>query len=271
MPPEPIRLATWNVNSVKIRIVQLLDWLRSTRPDIVMLQEIKCLAEDFPRLEIEDLGYNVAAVGQKSYNGVALLSRHPMTVEHTALPGDAGDTHARYLEAVVEPSANAAGKRPVLRVASIYLPNGNPVDSDKYPYKLAWMRRLRQHAKTLLALEEVVVLGGDYNVCPTDDDVYDPVGWRNDALCRTESRAEFRALMNLGYTDAVRALNPQPHYYSFWDYQAGRWQRDEGLRIDHLLLSPQAADRLAQSGIDRGPRGKDKPSDHTPAWCELAA
>ncbi len=155
MPPEPIRLATWNVNSVKIRIVLLLDWLRAARPDIVMLQEIKCLAEDFPRLEIEDLGYHVAAVGQKTYNGVALLSRHPMTVEHTALPGDAADAHARYLEAVVEPPANGAGKRPVLRVASIYLPNGNPVDSDKYPYKLAWMKRLRQHAKALLAQESV--------------------------------------------------------------------------------------------------------------------
>jgi len=266
-----LRIATWNVNSAKSRIGLLLDWLRSARPDIVMLQEIKCLTDDFPRLEIEDLGYNVAAVGQKSYNGVALLSRHPMTVECTALPGDSADTHARYIEALVEPAANGGVRRSVLRVASIYLPNGNPADSDKYPYKLAWMQRLMQHAQGLLALEEVLVLAGDYNVCPTDDDVYDPVGWRNDALCRTETRREYRSLINLGFTDAVRALNPQPHYYSFWDYQAGRWQRDEGLRIDHLLLSPQAADRLVQSGIDRGPRAKDKPSDHTPAWCELAS
>jgi exodeoxyribonuclease-3 len=265
-----VRIATWNVNSVKSRISHLLDWLRAAKPDIVMLQEIKCLTEDFPRLEIEDLGYNVAAVGQKTYNGVALLSRHPMTVEQTALPGDTTDAQARYVEALVQPAAADGARRPVLRVASIYLPNGNPVDSDKYPYKLAWMKRLRQRAQALLAQEEMLVLAGDYNVCPTDDDVYDPAGWRDDALCRPETRHEFRNLINLGFTDAVHALNPQPHNYSFWDYQAGRWPRDEGLRIDHLLLSPQAADRLARSGIDRGPRGKERPSDHTPAWCELA-
>jgi exodeoxyribonuclease-3 len=265
-----LRIATWNVNSLKTRIAAVLDWLRTAHPDVVLLQEIKCLTDDVPRLEIEDLGYNLVAVGQKSYNGVALLSRHPVTVEHTALPGDEGDSQARYIEVLVEPTAENGAARPVIRVASLYLPNGNPVDSDKYPYKLDWMRRLRRHAEALLAHEEPVVLGGDYNVCPSDDDVYDPVGWRDDALCRLETRREFRALINLGYTDAIRAVHPQPHYYSFWDYQAGRWQRDEGLRIDHLLLSPQAADRLADAGIDRGPRGRERPSDHTPVWCELA-
>jgi exodeoxyribonuclease-3 len=154
-------------------------------------------------------------------------------------------------------------------VASIYLPNGNPSTSEKFTYKLGWMERLRAHAIELLKLEEVLVLGGDYNVAPTDLDVYDPEGWKDDALCRPESRRAFRMLLNLGYTDAIRALHTQPHLYPFWDYQAGCWQRDEGLRIDHLLLSPQAADLLAESGVDRDPRGKDKPSDHTPVWCDL--
>ena len=264
IPPPLVRIASWNVNSVRTRIGHLLDWLREAKPDIALLQELKCQTEGFPRLEVEDLGYNLAIVGQKSYNGVAILSRHPMTVEAERLPGFADDEPARYVEALVQ----AAGK--VLRVASIYVPNGNPSGSDKFPYKLAWLDRLREHAKGLLALEEVTVLGGDYNICPTDDDVYDPVGWQDDALCRPEARAAFRRLVNLGYTDAFRALHSEPHLYTFWDYQAGRWQKDEGLRIDHLLLSPQAADRLTAAEIDKTPRKKDKPSDHTPVWCELA-
>lgn len=264
-----MRIASWNVNSVKMRIGGVLAWLREARPDVVLLQEIKCQAEAFPRLEIEDLGYNLGVVGQKAYNGVAILSKHPLSVERTALPGEE-DGQARYVEGLIEGPARDGG-RAVLRVASIYLPNGNPAGSEKFSYKLAWMERLRAHVETLLALEEVLVLGGDYNVAPTDDDVYDPVGWRDDALCRPESRARFRAILHLGLTDAYRALNPAPHAYTFWDYQQGRWSRDEGLRIDHLLLSPQAADRLLASGIDRGPRGRDKPSDHAPVWCELAA
>jgi len=258
-----IRVATWNVNSVRTRIAHLLAWLKEAKPDVLLLQEIKCLAEGFPRMEVEDLGYNLAIVGQRSYNGVAILSRHPMSLEADRLPGAVDDEPARYVEALVQ----AAGK--VLRVASIYVPNGNPIESDKFPYKLAWLGRLRDHARTLLALEEPLVLGGDYNVCPTDDDVYDPVGWKDDALCRPESRAAFRRIVNLGLTDAFRALHSEPHRYTFWDYQAGRWQKDEGLRIDHLLLSPQAADLLAAADIDRKPRNKEKPSDHTPVWCEL--
>ena len=258
-----IRVATWNVNSVRSRIGHLLAWLKGFHPDVALLQELKCTVDGFPRMEVEDLGYNLAIVGQKTYNGVAILSRHPMTVELERLPEGAGDDHARYVEALIQP-----GKR-VLRVASIYLPNGNPAPGEKYTYKLAWLDRLHRHAAALLAHEEPLVLGGDYNVAPTDDDVYDPIGWKDDALCRPESRAGYRRLINLGYVDAYRALHSEPHRYSFWDYQAGRWQKDEGLRIDHLLLSPQAADRLTAADIDRGPRKQEKPSDHTPVWCEL--
>lgn len=264
-----VKIATWNVNSIKARIGNVTQWLGEAKPDIVLLQELKCQAETLPRMELEDLGYNVAVVGQKTYNGVALLSRLPMTVAQERLPGGDGDEQARYVEAVVELPDAAARKHKVLRVASIYLPNGNPVDSEKYPYKLAWMDRLTSHAKALLALEEPLVLGGDYNVIPTADDVYDPAGWAEDALFRIETRQRFRRLVNLGLTDAFRVLNHEPQQYSFWDYQAGAWPKNHGLRIDHLLLSPQAADHLVASGIDKGPRGKEKPSDHTPVWCEL--
>ena len=260
-----LKIATWNVNSVKARLPIVLEWLRDARPDVVLLQEIKCLEEQFPTLEIGDLGYNVAAVGQKTYNGVAILSKSPIEVERRALIGGGSDDQARYVEAVID-----GGNSPV-RVASIYLPNGNPVGSDKFDYKLAWMERLFEHARRLLETEDPIVLGGDFNVAPWDEDVYDPEAWRDDALCRIESRRWFRATLYLGYTDAFRAFHPEAGRYSYWDYQAGRWQRDEGLRIDHLLLSPQAADRLSAAGIDRGPRGKEKASDHTPVWCELGS
>lgn len=263
-----VKIASWNVNSVKARLPNVLAWLREATPDIVLLQETKCMDEAFPRLELEDLGYNLAIHGQKSYNGVAILSKAPLSDITMGLPEGDGDDHARYVEAV----ANFGDL--VLRVASIYLPNGNPVGSDgfsdKYRYKLAWMDRLRRHAQNLLVHEEVTVLGGDYNIIPTPDDVYAPDAWREDALFRLESREKFRALLHLGLTDAFRALNPtRTHAYTFWDYQAGCWQRDNGLRIDHLLLSPQAADRLAAADIDKTPRGWDKASDHTPIWCEL--
>ena len=253
-------IATWNVNSIKARLGIVTDWLRASGPDVVLLQELKALDDAFPRLEIEDCGYNVETVGQKTYNGVAILSKHPIEVDLRALPGDESDEQARYIEAFT------AG----FRVASIYLPNGNPLGTEKFDYKLAWLDRLLTHARGLLANEEPVILGGDYNVCPTDDDVYDPKGFADDALCRPESRSRFRAICNLGYTDAFRTLNPAPGLYSYWDYQGGRWQKDEGLRIDHLLLSPEAADRLEASGVDRDPRGKQKPSDHTPVWATFA-
>jgi exodeoxyribonuclease-3 len=254
-----IRIATWNVNSVKARLARVTEWLADAKPDIVLLQETKCTDDAFPRAEIEDLGYNLALNGQKTYNGVAILSKRPIEDVTRGLPGDGTDEQARYIEAFT------AG----LRVASIYLPNGNPVASDKYPYKLAWMGRLARHAESLLGNDEAIVLGGDYNVCPADEDVYDPAGWADDALCRLESRRGFRRLVNLGLTDAFRARHPNVHAYSFWDYQGGAWQKDLGLRIDHLLLSPEAADRLADADIDKRPRGKEKASDHTPVWCAL--
>jgi exodeoxyribonuclease-3 len=256
-----LRIATWNVNSIKVRLPLVLSWLEEARPDVVCLQEIKCLAPDFPTLEIGGLGYRAEVIGQKAYNGVALLSKSPARDVVTTLPGDVGDPQARYVEAMVDG----------VRIASIYLPNGNPVASDKYPYKLAWLERLRRHAARLLQSEQPFVLAGDFNVIPTAADVYDPAAWREDALFRLETRRAYRGLVNLGLADAFRALHSEPHRYSFWDYQAGRWQRDEGLRIDHLLLSPHAADRLEAADIDKAPRGKDRASDHTPVWCDLRA
>lgn len=256
-----VTIATWNVNSIKARLPSVLRWLREAAPDVALLQETKTTDGTFPALEIGDLGYNHAVAGQKSYNGVAVLSKRPIDVLERALPGDATDPQARYIEAFTGD----------IRVASIYLPNGNPVDGAKFAYKLAWMERLRVHVKSLLASEEAFVLGGDYNVAPDDGDVYDPEGWRDDALCRPESRAALRKIIHLGLTDAVRALSPQPGRYTWWDYRGGAWDADRGLRIDHLLLSPRAADRLADAGIDRAPRGWDKASDHTPVWCALRA
>ncbi len=261
-------IASWNVNSVKARLPNVLDWVKRKKPDLLLLQEVKCLEEAFPALEFGDLGYNCAVVGQKSYNGVAILSKTPLEVAERALPGDDADGHARYIEGV---TAAAAG---TVRVASLYLPNGNPIGTDgvrseKFAYKLAWLERLRLHMKALLKLEEPTLLGGDYNVIPEPVDARDPAAWAGDALFQPETRQAFRRLLHLGYTDAFRALNALAGAYTFWDYQAGAWPRDHGIRIDHLLLSPQAADRLAESGIDREPRGKEKASDHTPVWCRL--
>jgi len=257
-----LTLATWNVNSIRVRLPLLLDWLERTQPDAVMLQELKCQTSDFPAAAIEAAGYHVLVVGQKTYNGVALLSRRPARLILESLPGDESDPQARYLEAEVDG----------LRLAALYLPNGNPTPGEKFAYKLGWMERLAARAQVLRALDQPVVLAGDYNVCPEDLDVCDPAAWADDALCRPESRAAFRRIVHLGYTDALRALNPAvPGLYSWWDYQAGSWPRDKGLRIDHLLLNPQAADRLEAAGIDRGPRGAEKASDHTPVWVRLAA
>jgi exodeoxyribonuclease-3 len=254
-----MKIATWNVNSIKARLPRVLDWLASAQPDVALLQETKTVDDTFPAMEIEELGYNIAVHGQKTYNGVAILSKRPIEDVVCGLPGDDSDEQARYIEATVG----------TVRVASIYLPNGNPTDSEKFPYKLRWMGRLADRARELLALEETFVFGGDYNVCPEDRDCYDPAGFANDALCRPESRAKFRELIYLGLTDAYRAVHPDLVSYSYWDYTGGAWQKDHGLRIDHLLLSPLAADRLQTVDIDRTPRGKEKPSDHTPVWCEL--
>ena len=256
-----VKIATWNVNSVKARIGHVLYYLKTAAPDILLLQEIKCVDAEFPRLEIEALGYHALVVGQKTYNGVAILSREAARDPLPRLPGDPSDDQARYVEATVGD----------LRVASIYVPNGNPVDTPKFPYKLAFLDRLYARTSALLAAEAVLVLGGDFNVAPGDADVYDPAAWADDALCRPESRAGWRKLNHLGLTDAIRALHGAAHRYTYWDYRSGSWPRDEGLRIDHLLLSPQAADRLVAADVDRGPRAKDKASDHAPVWCELLA
>jgi exodeoxyribonuclease-3 len=255
-----MRIAIWNVNSIKARLPRVVEWLGETAPDAVMLQELKCQDAAFPADEIEALGYNIAVHGQKTYNGVAILAKSPIEDVETGLAGDPADDQARYIEATV------AG----VRLCGLYLPNGNPVESAKFPYKLAWMDRLVARAATLLAEEQCFVMGGDYNVVPSDDDVFDPAGFADDALCRPESRSRYRTLLNMGLTDAFRAFNTEPHAYSYWDYQRGAWQKDNGLRIDHLLASPQATDRLVASGIDRAPRAKERASDHTPVWCELA-
>jgi exodeoxyribonuclease-3 len=256
-------IATWNVNSVKQRLDHLLGFLRETAPDVLCLQEIKCVDEAFPKLEVEALGYNVAVHGQKGFNGVAILSKLPLEDVTLRLPGDDEDAQSRYLEAVVSTGTG------VVRVASIYLPNGNPVETEKFGYKLRWFERLTHHAGTLLALEEPLVLAGDYNVIPDARDVYDAAAWTEDALFRPESRAAYRRMLGLGLTDALRACTDEPGLYTFWDYQAGAWQRNKGIRIDHLLLSPQAADRLAGTAIHKRTRALDKPSDHVPVSVEL--
>ena len=257
-----MRIATWNVNSVRQRTEILIAYLREVQPDVLCLQELKCQEEQFPRMEVEAEGYNVAVHGQKSYNGVAILSKAPMEVV-SGLPGDEADAQSRYIEAVI-PSGKA-----VVRVGCLYLPNGNPIDTDKYTYKLAWMDRLIKHAKSLLAHEERLVLCGDYNVIPDARDVYDPAAWANDALFALRTREKFRELLSLGFIDALRATTDEAKQYTFWDYQAGAWQRNKGLRIDHLLLSPQAADRLQNVAIDKDMRAKEKPSDHVPIRIDL--
>lgn len=228
-----MKAATWNVNSIKARLPNLLEWLDSFQPDVAMLQETKTVDENFPRLEIEERGYKILAHGQKSYNGVAILSKHEIEDPLIGLPGNDADEQARYVEGTING----------IRFASIYLPNGNPIATEKFTYKLGWMKRLKARAEELLQTEGPVVLAGDYNVVPMDEDVHDPVGWADDALCQPESRAAYRTILNLGYADAYRIYNTAPHRYSFWDYQGGAWQNDHGVRIDHLLLSPQAADR----------------------------
>jgi exodeoxyribonuclease-3 len=262
-PPssQTIKIATFNVNSIKARLPNFLAWLKDFAPDVALLQEIKCMDEAFPRMEIEDAGYNVATHGQKTYNGVAVLSKSPIEDVARGLPGNPSDEQARYMEATV------FGK---VRVAAIYLPNGNPVGTEKFSYKLAWMDRLHARIAESLKDEEIAVWGGDYNVIPTDDDVFSPKAMAADALMQPQSRAKFRALGHLGLTDALRAFHAEPHLYSYWDYQAGAWQKDNGMLIDFLLCSPQAGDRLIGAGIDKKPRGQEKASDHTPVWCELA-
>ena len=258
-----MRIATWNVNSVRQRLDSLQAWLKERDPDIVCLQEIKCQDDAFPREPLEALGYNVAVHGQKTFNGVALLSKLPFDEVAPGLIGDGADVQARFLEALV------STKTGVVRVVSLYLPNGNPAPGEKYDYKLKWMDRLAAFVHERMKLEEPLVLAGDYNVIPAAADARRPEVWVNDALFLPQTRERFRSLLNLGLTDAIRAVNDDPRLYTFWDYQAGAWQKDDGIRIDHLLLSPQAADRLRNAGIDKHVRSWDKPSDHVPVWIDL--
>lgn len=258
-----MKIATWNVNSVKARLESVLAWLKEASPDLVGFQEIKTIDENFPRAAFEELGYEVHTFGQKSYNGVALLSKHRLEDVQRGLPGFE-DVQSRYIEARVVP-ANG----PAVRFVCLYLPNGNPVGSEKYPYKLNWMAALHERVSSMLQEEENLVVAGDYNVIQDPEDVYNPAAWTGDALFRMETRRVFRKFANLGLTDALKACNALPGQYTFWDYQAGAWPKNNGLRIDHLMLSPQAADRLEQVGIDRHVRGWDKASDHVPVWCVL--
>lgn len=259
-----MKIATFNINGIKARAEALPAWLRAAEPDVVLLQEIKSTDEAFPHEVLDGLGYTVHTHGQKSFNGVAILSRLPLEDVTRGLPGDESDDQARWIEATV------IGTRAV-RVCGLYLPNGNPTPGPKYDYKLAWMARMQARVETLLRSEEPLVFAGDYNVIPQDEDAAKPESWRADALALPETRAAFRRLLHLGLTDAFRARVPGPGQYSFWDYQAGAWQKNNGIRIDHLLLSPQAADLLRDAGIDKEVRAGEKPSDHVPVWIDLDA
>ena len=266
-----MKIATFNINGIKARAKALPDWLDEAQPDVAVLQEIKSVDEAFPREIFEERGYNVETHGQKSFNGVAILSKLPLEDVRRGLPGDDSDEQARWIEATV------VGKQ-AIRICGLYLPNGNPVELEadgspvpggKYAYKLAWMERLRNRAKDLLAEEMPALMAGDYNIIPQPEDAKRPEVWAEYALHRPESRAAFQRIVNLGFTEAFRARHQGPGHYSFWDYQAGAWNRDDGIRIDHFLLTPQAADLLLDCQIDKDVRGREKPSDHVPVWVEL--
>ena len=258
-----MKIVTWNINGVRARLGNLTHWLTESQPDIACLQEIKTVDDQFPRAEIEALGYNIETHGQKGFNGVAILSKLPFDEVGRGLPGDDGDEQARFIEGVFSTDAGA------LRVGCLYLPNGNPVDSEKFPYKLAWMARLEQWARRHLELEEPLVLAGDYNVIPEPEDARNPEQWVNDALFQPQTRQAFRRLMGLGLTEAVRAVTDSSDVFTFWDYQAGAWQKNNGIRIDHLLLSPEAANLLRSASIEKHVRAWEKPSDHVPVAIDL--
>ena len=255
-----LKIATFNINNVNRRLPNLLAWLRAARPDVVCLQELKSADAALPRAALSEAGYEGVWRGERTYNGVAILSRGGAPIAtRDELPGDPADRQARYLEAAV------GG----VLVASLYLPNGNPQPGPKFDYKLAWFERLIAHAGSLVGLDAPVVLAGDFNVVPTDRDIYPTRSWANDALLQPESRAAFRRLLEQGWTDAIRARHPDETIYTFWDYKRGRWGRDAGLRLDHLLLNPKAARRLREAGVDKAVRGEEGASDHAPAWVVL--
>lgn len=246
-----MKIVTWNINSINVRLEHVKRYLRESAPDVLLLQELK--TEKFPAQDFENLAYHAAALGQKAYNGVAVLSKTPIEVIANRLPGDESDAQARYLE--VETGS--------LRVINIYAPNGNPAPGEKFEYKLKWMKRLTERLHELLAKDISFVIGGDFNIIPEERDCKDPKAWKDDALFRIESRKALRTLENMGLYDAFRIFDTRPGQYTFWDYQARAWQKDNGIRIDHFLLSPAMADRMKSCVINRDPRGWDKPSDHT--------
>ena len=257
-----VKIASFNINGIKARSNALMTWLKEAQPDVALLQEIKSVSENFPSDLFKDLGYNVAVNGQKSFNGVAVLSKLPIEDIVTRLPGDSEDDQARWLEVTIV--GNQA-----IRMCNLYLPNGNPTPGPKYDYKLSWMRRLHKKAKELIDSEIPAFMAGDYNIIPQAEDAAQINAWEQDALFLPESRTEFRRILNLGFTDAFRAKNNGSGHYSFWDYQAGAWDRDDGIRIDHFLLTPQCADLLKNCQIDKHIRSREKPSDHVPIWIEL--
>ncbi len=258
-----MKIATWNINGVKARLETAVGYLKQEQPDVICLQEIKSVDENFPADAFHDLGYNLVTHGQKGFNGVAILSKSPLNDVTRGLPGDASDQQSRWIEALVTLEDR------VIRVVSIYLPNGNPIGTEKFAYKLNWMARLNHHAAALLRDEIPLILAGDFNVIPEHADAKRPEAWTGDALFQPESRRSYRSLVNLGMVDATRACHPEKGIYTFWDYQAGAFQRDDGIRIDHMLLSASAANMLVSSGVDRFIRAAEKPSDHVPVWVEL--
>ena len=260
-----MKIASFNINGIKARSMALPAWLDEAQPDVVLLQEIKSVDQGFPRDLFEDRGYIVETHGQKGFNGVAILSKFPLEDVRRGLPGDASDEQARWIEARV------MGDKTPVHVCGLYLPNGNPAPGPKYDYKLAWMERLHAYAANLLTQEEPFLMAGDYNIIPQNEDARRPDAWTNDALALPQSRAAWRRLVNLGFTEDFRSRNSAPGNYTFWDYQAGAWNRDDGIRIDHFLLSPQCADLLQDCQIDKQIRGYEKPSDHVPIWISLDA
>ncbi len=260
-----MRIVTFNINGIKARIETLLRWLDEAKPDVVLLQEIKSIDEAFPRDLFEDRGYRVETHGQKGFNGVAILSRLPLEDVTRGLPGDDIDEQARWIEATV------IGDKTAVRVCGLYLPNGNPAPGPKYDYKLGWMKRLHARAQALMAEEMPALMAGDYNVIPQPEDAKHPENWTEDALFRPETREAFRRVLNLGFTEAFRARVRGAGHYSFWDYQANSWERNNGIRIDHFLLTPQCADLLTECWIESDERARSKPSDHVPVWIDLAA
>ena len=259
-----MKIASFNINGIKARLPALLEWLKEADPDVALLQELKSLDDNMPREQIEDLGYQIETHGQKSFNGVAILSKLPLEDVSRGLPGDDSDEQARWIEATVMGET-------AIRICGLYLPNGNPAPGPKYDYKLAWMERLFDRAQDLLKLEEPALMAGDYNIIPQAEDAKRPDDWRADAQFMLESRTAYRKILNLGFTEALRARNSAPETYTFWDYQAGAWNKNDGIRIDHFLLSPQCADLLVDCQIDSDVRDREKPSDHVPIWVELTA